>query len=933
MTHSRSVSRLRVQRYVRLVLAAAGVLVVTCPAALAWVDMTDYGVDPYPHPNGIYITDGSYVMNVGELHINITNFGLIGSQAPSTCSWCDAPSAQWPAGSGVEYLWAAGLWVGGVTLGERLVSTGQYEREILATSEVEDTIYEAIGGRLLRPPGNTDASGRRIPEADPNDDDDYDDFGVARVDEETLNGYDDDDDGLIDEDFAQIGNQMMVCTMYDNTRLASELYPDHTPLYLKVIQNSYGWENDDADDFVGFEFEITNIGVAPINDVYIGFFADSDIGPRDRPGRAEDDLAGSYTGFVLARDNTWVPVTLGYMFDDDQDDGATLGYFGVAFLSHDTDPTGARAPETISLHSFHHFSGQASFDQGGDPTNDSERYQLLSENVIMNNVTEGRENDYRFLVAVGPFAELPPDETLTFQAALVVGNGLSGLLANAAEAVLTWDGNFFDLDGNSQTGINGRESRICANQFPDGAIFEWAADLMDQSCVPTDYLLSFPRIGADDLDAEGCLYVNMDNCYECGRQAGQYCTQENRLITTVWNCWDPSISDANKKGCTGIEGKETQVHWLVGMAPPPPGTRLWPTDRSVHVFWNNLSETTPDVRSNRIDFESYRLWRADNWERPFGASVENGPESGLWQLIAEYDLDNTYVQRRELIDGSVVIDTLPLGRNTGLEEIRYTPVCLADPTFEMPAPGLAEAMRQVVEADSLGLFQLRPPLYDSEGSVVEGLEALLPWQGYPAHLDTFFWVTPRVALAPTHVAKDAVEFYEYVDYDVHNGFLYFYSVTATDHAMDINDDDTITVTGSGIVGDPSSSFNDVRPGSLAQTAEERKQNGVDIYVYPNPATRDALEEFQLFYPNSDDPTGIRVCFANLPRSHNSVKIYTLDGDLVETLDHDGTDGYGEICWNLVSRNGQEVVSGIYLYTVESRDAQFDDFIGKFVIIR
>nr|MBC8425405.1 hypothetical protein [bacterium] len=545
---------------------------------------------------------------------------------------------------------------------------------------------------------------------------------------------------------------------------------------------------------------------------------------------------------------------------------------------------------------------------------------------------EGGGDGGRWLVGGGPFAEVPRDESVTFQGALVVGNGLSGLLANAAEAVLTYQGNYFDLDANTQTGMNGRETRICSGDFPEGAIFDWVADMLDTSCVPDDYLLSFPRIEPGDLDDEGCLYVNADNCYECGRQSGTECNDLNRYITTGWNCYDASISDINKKGCTGIEGKETQVNWLVGMAPPPPGTRLWPRDRSVHVYWNNVSETTPDVRSNRIDFESYRIWRADNWERPFGASVDNGPESGLWQLIAEYDLDNTFVQRRELIDGSVVIDTLPLGNNTGLTTVKYDPVVL-DPLLSPFFADLHDSMRVVVEADSLGIFQLRPALYDANGSVIPELEPLLRWANYPAELDTFFWTTPREALAPTHVAKEAVEFYEFVDHDVHNGFLYFYSVTATDHGMEINTDDSLTITGSGIVGDPSSSFADIRPGAIAQTAAERERNGANIYVYPNPATREALAEFQEFYPNSDDPTGVRVCFANLPQSVNSVKIYTLDGDLVETLDHDGTTGYGEICWNLVSRNGQEVVSGIYLYSVETRDSGFDDFIGKFVIIR
>ena len=49
---------------------------------------------------------------------------------------------------------------------------------------------------------------------------------------------------------------------------------------------------------------------------------------------------------------------------------------------------------------------------------------------------------------------------------------------------------------------------------------------------------------------------------------------------------------------------------------------------------------------------------------------------------------------------------------------------------------------------------------------------------------------------------------------------------------------------------------------------------------------------------------------------------------VETIEHDGTEGYGEAAWNLISRNGQEVVSGIYLYVVQSNDGAFEDFIGR-----
>lgn len=84
-------------------------------------------------------------------------------------------------------------------------------------------------------------------------------------------------------------------------------------------------------------------------------------------------------------------------------------------------------------------------------------------------------------------------------------------------------------------------------------------------------------------------------------------------------------------------------------------------------------------------------------------------------------------------------------------------------------------------------------------------------------------------------------------------------------------------------------------------------------------------------------------FANLPRSRNTINVYTLAGDLVETIEHDGSrdcpggdefsDCGGSAFWNLVSRNGQEVVSGIYLYSVESADSRFDRVVGRFAVVR
>jgi hypothetical protein len=921
-------------------------------SAFARMDVENPVVEMGYNPGGIFVLDGSYVMNVGEVQINITNWGLIGSGFSVPTTFADAPSCQWPAGSGDEYLWSAGLWVGGVVLGERLVSSGGWSSEFYPEDELEDTIYEAVGTKLLRPAGNTGASGRRLPMPNSNDDDD------DQTDEETLNGIDDDGDGLIDEDFGQIGNQMMVLTNYDNTRLAQENNPDHTPMNLQVVQSTYQWENDQVDDFVGFEYNITNIGVTDVQKVYIGFFADSDIGARGASGIADDDMAGSYRGAVRASDGSWVPVEVGYMWDA-AESGALEGYFGIIFLGHDIDPTGVDAPTRVGMRTFQKFQGNTSFEQGGDPTNDDEAYQLLSADFDEwdGNTLPGKQADFRFLVSAGPFGTLEPDETLNFQVGMVVGSGLGdaaggrGLLNHCAEAALTWYGVYVDtipeqfmLDSDTETidiGVQGRETMLCREDFEGTGENPWDnfyPDYGDTSCVNADWLLANidQRVQETDMfsytfgpgDIRTCAMFNMDNCFECVRQLGG--CPEGAIESGMWTCNDPLAQDT--AACTGVDGNETQVHWLVGMAPPPPGLRVWSADSRVHVFWDDSSELAEDIRLQTVDFESYRIWRADNWDRPYGSSEVNGPESGLWQMIAEYDLVNSYISYREIPGVGTQLDTIPLGANTGLDVVTYRPRCLDNPQFE----GLAEGMQEVVDNDPEGQLSIRPPLRFSDGNPNPAYDVIRAWETYPAVLDTFFAVAYR---APDEgagiVEKHATRYYEYIDREIHNGFIYFYSVTATDHALLPADNDlNIQMpVGEGLGGDPGSSFTNTTPGTGSQTAEDRAKNGVNIYVFPNPATRDALAEYQELFPNGDDPTGVRVTFTNLPQARNTVSIFTVSGDLVQEIRHDGTGGTGHVSWNLMSRNGQEVVSGIYLYTVQSDDDRFEDFIGKFVVVR
>ncbi len=894
-------------------------LAVATAPALAWIDLDRQ--ERTTRPDGIHVLDGTYVMNAGQLHINITNHGIIGSQFSRNASWSHAPSGQWPGGSGNEYLWSAGLWVGARKLGQTLVSTGQFEREFRPRPNLEATIYEAIDAVLLRPPGNIEAGGARIPDPNANDDAQH---GDGRIDEEILNGYDEDDDGRIDEDFAQIGTQMMVCTMYDNTALSMEEYPDHEPLDLKVVMSTYAWNSEVADDFVGFRFDITNVGLTDLEDVYFGFFADCDVGSRDIPGAGGDDLAGGWTGLRQARDGTWVDVSVAYMYDA-AENNRIEGYFGVLFL-------GARFDPASSIRGFQSFAPNVAFDDGGEPNNDEERYELLSATGFDTNIPELKKNDFRFLVSAGPWSRLEPNQSRSFEAVMVAGNDLRGLLDNCVEAVLTWRGAFFDLDNNPMTGVGGRETKVCLEWFDEdeqgtNILLTHSADYFDQSCLPFGGLELIPEedLYVDEF-GQHCIWVNMDNCDECAAVNGQVCNAGN--FFDIWRCNNMMLPEEFRPGCTGVLGKETNIPWLVGMPPPPPGLRVWPRDNGVHVYWDDRSEHIRDLRLNEIDFESYKVWRADDWTRPLGTSLDNGPGNELWQLIDEFDVINDYTIT-QLVGDSLAVYELPLGRNTGFESIRYDPACLTDPRFD----GLAEAMQDFVDSDPLGFHSVRPPLRDANGRLIEGRQDLQPWEHSPAVLDTFFMAAVREQdLAAGIRSKRGSRFYEYIDREVHNGFLYFYSVTATDHEMD-DGPFSIRTIGPGLTGSPTSSFTSTTPGTAAQSAEDRIRLGANIYVYPNPATREALAEFQELYPNADDPTGVRVMFTNLPAARNTIRIFTTSGDLVQTLRHDGSDGYGMTSWNLVSRNGQQVVSGLYLYSVETAEEGFDDFIGKFVIIR
>jgi hypothetical protein len=378
------------------------------------------------------VVDGSMVHDVGRLHLNITNFGLIGSHYSNNTTYSHAPSGRWPGAEGPNHLYAAGLWIGGVQLGERRVSTGQYETEIRATLEPEDIIYATAWDA---------PQASRYPFPDPDDDAD------GLEDEDPPNGHDDDQDGLIDEDGAGIGDQHFRAEMFDI--FATDYFPDHVPLNLAIRQESFQWSADEVADIVGFAYTIRNIGTEPVTELFLGLFSDFDIAdPEDNPFEAADDMVGFAAATVEAYPGKLVDVEVAYAYEGIG--ASTSGYMGWLPVGHPTDPDGVAAPAAVQVRGFQRFAGQLPFDQGGDPTNDGERYEALAAAAFDDD--SAYPDDYRNLISVGPFAGLAVGEELTVAFALVAGADLDEMLRNAGRARLLYEGMAFDRDGDPANG-------------------------------------------------------------------------------------------------------------------------------------------------------------------------------------------------------------------------------------------------------------------------------------------------------------------------------------------------------------------------------------------------------------------------------------------------------------------------------------------------
>jgi hypothetical protein len=769
------------------------------------------------------------------------------------------------------------------------VSTAVYDLELLPPTDPEWTVYEAFegvqnGNRLGFSAGPQDFKDECVGDITTSGANDDWNSGVDdSVDEDFLNGLDDDGDNQIDEDYEAIGQQMFSCQYWDVSQFAQESNPDHEPLGILIQQRSFAWATSGANEFVGFDFKIWNIGNETLNDVFIAFFVDADAGPKDRASFWVDDKGGFVSKDTVAVDesipegpcrNRRISFDICYLFDtpdvqisEEQGGvkgGDVPGFFGGMFLGHTVDPLGVTAPSRVGIRRGRFYSADE-----GDPPNDIERYRLISGEGVPSGVTT-RPGDYRYIMSAGPFVSLPPDTFLTFQTAFVIGDGLSGMIENAVQAQVIFDGAWRNVDECKQTGVEGRETCL----RPAGSA--------------TSVLWNDP---CDSLDTEERI-----------DWAG-YCAPDNFRDNDCDEC-TPRQSE---------NGHETRINWVGTVAPPPPNTNtgsgLDPSllarpaagNRRVVLQWDNLSELKADPIQRRILFEGYRVWRVEGWQRPVGST---GPSPEEWQMLEQIvrhpvTPPDTCLVPNPRVAGDFIVYTFNqdyLGNWAPQDPNNVLPddACDACPHFCWP---------------------YRPFFRDT---------TLAPLQTGIATADT----TPGMETADLY----PIGYYTYVDTaGVKNGMIYFYDVTA----FSAWDEEIETPSGDIIVrhfelsGRPAARETEaVVPTWPAQDTKN------EIYVVPNPyvqGDRSVVPWGWDLIPSKPDPTGTRIAFTNLPVGRNVIKIYTLSGDLVQTIENRSTGENGTAFWNLVTRNGQDVTAGIYLFTVKTENQGTK--VGRFVVIR
>ncbi|MEA3297672.1 MAG: hypothetical protein U9R56_07395, partial [candidate division Zixibacteria bacterium] len=177
---------------------------------------------------------------VGKIELAVANNGTFGIEyhPGSSTDWftgAEIPfSCQYPKNSQISYLFGGAFWIGAVVGRDTLVSVGadgwQWAYEMFPDqAPFGEMVYRSI-------------SNPNKPE-----------FEGAVSEEDYISVYTDTFTEGVPDDYTG---------------------RPHIPLNIEVTEASYAWSYNYAEDFVLFDYQINNIGVNTLKDVYMGIYVD-----------------------------------------------------------------------------------------------------------------------------------------------------------------------------------------------------------------------------------------------------------------------------------------------------------------------------------------------------------------------------------------------------------------------------------------------------------------------------------------------------------------------------------------------------------------------------------------------------------------------------------------------------------------------------------
>jgi hypothetical protein len=814
--------------------------------------------------------------------LEVSNDGLFGRNILGDQAYCipglPLKGAGYPAGShGIYSCWGI-FWIGAVVGRDTLVSTGMDGRSVTSWElNPDESPFGEMTYRSIIDPAAPEYHG-----------------------------------ALSEQDFIAVYADTLVFPVSWWNPLDYLDHRPHRPLHIEVTQKSFAWSYAYAEDFILFDYSIKNIGTERLWDVYMGIYVDGDVfqwwreGDAQIPGSTDDDLCGflrehrtSYGGC------DWIDtVNLAWYADNDGD--FLIADDLIEPVPHIAGIRVIRTPADSLDLSFNWWAGNynPALDWGphtkkrvrdlqtgglGTPDGDRNKYHYLRNGEfdydqiytagipptdpvwLYPNQSIARDlsdgRDSRFLLSFGRFS-LEPGQALPISFAFVMGKNFHKHPYNGQD-------NLIDHYHPERYYENVDFSDIVENAI-------WASWVYDNPGF--------------DTDGDG--------------YAGRFrvCCADSAISSIDTSVYPPdTIWDYEKCEKVWYEGDGVPDFRGAG---PPPAPKVWlePEIGRILVRWNGtFSETTKDIFLQKIDFEGYRVYY----------SLDARESS--YTLLASYDREDfdkhVWDPDRRLWE----ITDIPLS----LEQCRclYGDSC-NDPYFDPLSytstspyvlPGLPDS-----------IFYFAPHDFNrSEFGVTTPIRKVYPDQPYPSTLI----LDSAEASELTEEGYFKYYEYEFVIENILPTLPYYVSVTAFDFGSPK----------SGLMALETSKTLDPLITYPLPDANDVLERGLKVYVYPNPYRSDG-NYLQKGYEGRDARWYIpdrlrRIHFANLP-AKCTISIFTLDGDLIRRLEHDkdpSDPAASHDTWDLISRNTQAVVSGIYYWTVED---EFGDVqIGKLVIIK